>query len=215
MTKSELCARRDGIRIEKGKGRGRIAVNIYCIPCGKCGEIVRKQVYASEKSYLCEYCKKQIEVKKKALEHNALDEVLTKKEQAFKKAVERIKSQVKNFSEYDKAIIAAQKRAESYGSIPEAMVAIELVRLGHQVIPQQKIGKYKVDFVLKDKKMVIEVDGSLYHKDVHKGDREATIQLSLGLDWKMLHIPAELISLDLQKLKTIIDTFCNTGEKKQ
>lgn len=95
------------------------------------------------------------------------------------------------------------------------MVAIELVRLGHRVIPQQKIGKYRVDFLLKDVKMVIEVDGDLYHKDQFKGDREATIQFSLGMDWKIVHVPAELISKDIRKLKKIIETFkdCNTGEK--
>lgn len=213
MTKSELCAARDGIRIEQGPGRGT-TVNIYCVPCAKCGGIVRTQIYTGEKLYYCEYCKKQISNKEKTLEKNILDEMISEKERHFEKAVERIKKQVKNFNSYDKAINLAKRRAECYGSIPEAMVAIELVRLGHQVIPQQKIGKYRPDFILKDIKMVIEVDGGLYHKDIFQGDREATIQILLGLDWKIIHIPAELISKDIQKLKTVIETFCNTGEKK-
>jgi very-short-patch-repair endonuclease len=214
MIKSELYAIRDGIKIEEGKARGGLTVNIYCIPCEKCGGIIKKQVYNGEKIYLCEYCKKQIVNKKKALEKSLLDDVVTKKEQAFKKAVERIKLQVNNFSDYEKAISLAKRRTEFYGSIPEAMVAIELVRLGHQVIPQQKIGRYKVDFVLKDKKMVIEVDGGLYHKNIHNDDREAVIQLSLGFDWKIIHVPAELIAKDIQKLKIVIDKSCNTGAKK-
>ena len=50
----------------------------------------------------------------------------------------------------------------------------------------------------------IEVDGSVYHKDSYKGDREAIIQLALGLDWKIIHIPAEYIAKDIQKVEQII-----------
>ena len=84
------------------------------------------------------------------------------------------------------------------------MVAIELIRIGYSIIPQQKIKKYKVDFAIPKEKIVIEVDGSIYHKDVYKGYREAIIQLSLGLDWKIIHVPAEYISKDIQKLEQII-----------
>lgn len=35
MTKSELCAKQGNIRIEKGRANQN--VNIYCIPCDKCG----------------------------------------------------------------------------------------------------------------------------------------------------------------------------------
>lgn len=215
MTKSELCAKQDNIKIEKGRGRGGIEVNVYCIPCDKCGEIIKLMTYGSDKTYLCEYCRKQIVRKKKILEQNELDKVLTRKEQQFAKAIGKIKAQVKNFSIYNNAINLARRRVESYGSIPEAMVAIELVKLGYQVIPQQKIGKYRVDFVLKDKKVVVEVDGSIYHRDIFKGDREAIIQLSLGMDWVIVHIPAEGIEKNIQKVKKIIDVNCNTRGKNK
>ena len=109
-----------------------------------------------------------------------------------------------NFQDYTRAISIATKASEKYGSVPEVMVAIELIRIGYSIIPQQKIKKYKVDFAIPKEKIVIEVDGSIYHKDVYKGDREAIIQLSLGLDWKIIHVPAEYISKDIQKLEQII-----------
>lgn len=214
MTKSELCAIQDNLKIEKIKARGGFEVNLYCIPCSKCGSIVKKQMYDSNKIYLCEYCKKQIARKKRQLEQDALDQVRTKKEQAFDKAVNRIRAQVKNFSRYEKAVSLAETRAESYGSIPEAMIAIELLRLGYKVIPQQKIGPYRVDFVLKDKKIVLEVDGKIFHKDKFGGDREAIIQLALGMDWQIIHIPAEMIERDIQKLKKCIESICNMRGKK-
>lgn len=214
MTKSELCAIQDNLKIEKIKARGGIEVNLYCIPCDKCGRIVKKQIYDSDKIYLCEHCKKQIKKKRKLLEEEALNAVRTKKEQAFDKAVNKIKTQVKNFNQYEKAISLAETRAELYGSIPEAMVAIELLRLGHRVIPQQKIGPYRVDFVLKDSKIVLEIDGKIFHQKKFGGNREAQIQLALGMDWEIIHIPAELIERDIQKLKKCIDSICNIRGKK-
>jgi very-short-patch-repair endonuclease len=56
-----------------------------------------------------------------------------------------------------------------------------------------------VDFYLPDQKIVVEVDGSLYHQKP-RDNREATIQLSLGLDARIVHIPAELIAKDIHKL---------------
>ena len=45
----------------------------------------------------------------------------------------------------------------------------------------------------------------MYHKDSYKGDREAIIQLALGLDWKIIHIPAEYIAKDIQNVEQIIE----------
>ncbi len=61
--------------------------------------------------------------------------------------------------------------------------------------------------------MIIEVDGQLFHKNIYKSDREAEIQLKIGLDWKIVHIPAELISKDIQKLNKVIQQSCNIREK--
>ena len=190
--------------------RGSKGAVIYKIPCEKCGKILLKKQYSRARTYLCEYCRGLIKNKKKALlskELNEYDGVKTNKEKSFDKAVDKIKKQVKDFSLYNKPIQIAYTRCERYGSIPEAMVAIELLKLGYSIIPQQKVTKYKVDFAIPKQKIVIEVDGSLYHKERYGGGREATIQLALGMDWRIIHIPAELIAEDIQKLKTIIDTF--------
>ena len=54
---------------------------------------------------------------------------------------------------------------------------------------------------------MIEVDGALFHQKPSKDDREAKIQLSLGVQWRILHIPAELIAKDIKKLKACIDAI--------
>lgn len=119
----------------------------------------------------------------------------------YEKAIEEIAKQVP-VEDYIRAISIAKKRMYDYGSIPEAMVAIELVKYGCRVIPQQQVLNYHVDFLLPDEKIVIEVDGDLYHQ---KGtDREAKIQLALGVEWEIIHLPAEAIRKNIKAVDKCI-----------
>lgn len=187
----------DGIRIEQQKRM------VYFIPCEICGKEIKKTQYVRHFNYLCDYCNGLAKKKKKVeLNQNAK----TKAEERFEKAILEIKKQITCLEDYEKSIEIAKTRLEKYGSIPEAMVAIELIHLKQKIIPQQKIGKYKVDFVIPNKKMIIEVDGSVFHSK-QNSEREATIQLSIGVDWKIIHIPAELIRKDIKRLDTIINSF--------
>lgn len=188
------------------KARGKIGNFVYKIPCQKCGNVFTKQVYRKDVYNLCDFCKNEVNKKIKVLEIPNIDSVKTKDEIRFSKAVDEIKTQVKDFEKYQKAIEIAKRRKEKYGSVPEAMVAIELLKLGYKIIPQQKIQKYKPDFVIPKEKIVIEVDGQTFHSKENL-EREMILQMSLGFDWTIIHIPAEKIRKDIQKVKRIIDAF--------
>lgn len=177
---------------------------IYLVPCEVCGTKLRHRQYSRKRTYVCDYCKGVIKKKEKILlEH--LEGIETQAEKRFAKAVENIRKQVKDFGKYERAIELAKTRVERYGSVPEAMVAIELLKNKYRIIPQQKVGKYKVDFALPDQKKVIEVDGELYHKNNRNSKREGEVQIALGFSWKIIHIPAELISKDITRLVKIIN----------
>ncbi len=140
--------------------------------------------------------------------------IKTPKEQTFDKAVAKLYKQVKNFDSYKEAIEIAKKRTERYDSIPEVLVAIELIELGYSIIPQQKVGRYRVDFAIPAEKLIIEVDGGLYHPNGPKAGRDGDIQLSLGLDWKILHIPADWISNHIKMLKKVIIAGTSDNREK-
>ncbi len=91
MSKSEICAKRDGIEFKDFYSPIRGNYRRYYIPCEKCGDIIERAIYASDKNYLCEYCKLNLKRKKKIIEQSNLDKIRTKKEQAFDKAVLKIK----------------------------------------------------------------------------------------------------------------------------
>lgn len=192
----------DGIKYYFDKtigARGRMGALVYIVKCSQCGAEMKSLTYGPNKKYVCPDCQYKRKVKHREVEADLLDCLTTKSDRRFAKAVEEMRKQTKNFEQYSKAIRLAQTAAERYGSVPEAMVAIELLQLGYRVIPQQKIGKYHVDFYLPDEKIVVEVDGSIYHQK-QRDNREATIQLSLGMDARIIHLPAELIAKDIHKL---------------
>lgn len=202
MSVSSEDAKRDNIRttLEGGEFRKYIA---YHIVCEACGNEYTKRRYNSNDEHLCDKCRYMKNKKIKIKEQEDVSDVRTKNEIKFDKAIEEMKKQVKWNSHYDHCANIAKKRVEYYGSVPEMMVAIQLLYLGYVITPQQKIGRYRVDFLIESIKTVIEIDGAIFHAK-QKTNREAVIQLSLGLDWKILHIPAELIAQDILKLETIL-----------
>ena len=201
-SKSDMYAERDGIAVEMERGARRTR-KVYHIPCAKCGRITDRYVYNGDKAYYCDICKNDLVKKQKTLEHELLDEILSKGEQRFLKAKDKLLKQVKKPEAYANAIRIAETRANFYGSVPEAMVAIELIKLGYAIIPQQGIGRYKVDFAIPNEKLIIEVDGGLYHSDTNP-DRDNYIKLCLGLDWEIVHIPAEWVSKDIRRLNRVM-----------
>ncbi len=176
----------DGIEIIETKS-GRVAYSVKCEGCGR--KMIRYQ-YSRKMTFLCDYCKKRHAEKIKALFPN----VETKYDKRFNTAVKNIQKQVKNFDEYNKAIKLAKTRSYKYASVPEAMTAIELLKNNYKIIPQQNIDRYKVDFVLKDEKIVLEIDGSLYHSNSKRENlRDIVIQQKLGYQWTIIHIPSDIV----------------------
>lgn len=107
-----------------------------------------------------------------------------------------------------------RKATFKYGSVPEAMFAIELVRNGYRIIPQQKVGNYHVDFALPNEKLLLEVDGSIYHANTQRElEREASINYKIGLEWRFIHIPAESISKDVRKVVRLLKKKGDAGDK--
>lgn len=207
MTGKEM-AKADGIKFFQRTRPNGSHFTEYQIPCPRCGFISRRRQYNREMSLLCDYCKDDVKRRRKALKDSQEGITETKEEKRFRMACEEIKKQVKNFDGYSEAISTARKRLNKYGSIPEAMVAIELLRCGYRIAPQQKIKGYIVDFCLPEEKVVIEVDGQTFHHKLQE-KREETIQDALGRDWRIIHIPAEKIRKRIRKVNRIIKEFKN------
>ncbi|AYB00072.1 DUF559 domain-containing protein [Lachnoanaerobaculum umeaense] len=188
-------------------GRDAFGRKMYKIPCTVCGKPVFKRSFSIKRAYKCDYCKLVEKEKWKSLERELAERLLdelnpqTEAEKRFDKAVQKMFVKRKDIEKYSRAIKAAKTRCELYDSIPEIFVAIELLHQGYRIIPQQKLANYRLDFVIPDIKIVIEVDGKIFHNN---RDRETVkdfvIKNNLGQDWKVLHITTDYIMKDMVRV---------------
>lgn len=194
--------------------RGHIGSYVYEIPCEMCGNMTKQINYSRGNVYMCPDCRNLLRKKRKLAEIQEYLQIITKEEKRFDKALLEIENQVKDLRRYERAIKIAKKAITKYSSIPEVMVAIELIKLGYSIIPQQKVTRYRVDFAIPKEKIVIEIDGGIFHKNKSVAlDREIIIQAALGMDWIIIHIPAEAIRNNIRKMKVIIDKFTKLHRK--
>lgn len=207
---SKLEAQADGIPyriVRYEKTRGKSVETIYEIPCEQCGRTIESRIYSRGRSFVCQFCKTGIkEFQKEQKQIDIYGHIPTKHEKRFTAACDELRQAVgPKFQKYEKAIRAAKTRSDKYGSIPEVMAAIELLKCGYKIIPQQKIGNRRVDFCIPDQKLIIEIDGEAYHKDrIKQLERDGEIQFTIGLEWKIIHVPAELMRESIWKLSPFI-----------
>lgn len=179
----------------------------YEITCSVCGtEKIRSRSYSRQKKYTCHDCKCIRDGIKN-------EDTAMRKEIKFAKAIDNIEATVGDLEPYRDAIEKVKKSLHHtswFRSTEEIMVAIELLKNGVKAIHQQKIGKYKVDFVLPDYKVLLEIDGKPFHNSdtrAAEGMRDGSIILTMGLDWEMVRIDTGRINKDITKLLPSIQTI--------
>jgi very-short-patch-repair endonuclease len=187
----------DGIKIEEGK-----RCNKYIVPCHKCGGEVISYNYLRGRKYTCNMCK----LKQKTTEEKTRTKIQkTKKERKLNEAIRRI-SNITNIGKYDDAIEKVKSKLDRRGwfdSTEEIMVALELIRKKVKARHQVKLGRYRADFVLPNEKIVLEVDGVLFHDERTTGKeqlRDSLICLALGAEWEVIRISDVYINENITKL---------------
>lgn len=169
----------------------------YIYKCASCGRPTQLFVLRLDKPVYCNICrtnaKKRLEAAQKEAERRELELNSLNTDDANRKArFQKAAAIMQKLGGYDKAIKKAETAYNKFDSVPEAIAAIILLNAGYRVIAQQQLAKYKVDFLLPDYKLAIEVDGSLYHNDNEKlAIRDMFIKYMLGDEWEIIHVPAE------------------------
>ncbi len=78
---------------------------------------------------------------------------------------------------------------DTFSSKPELIVAIQLEHRRVNYETQKNIAGKRVDFYLPEIKIVLEIDGELYHTDENKTFlRDRAIMHELGEEWEIVHI---------------------------
>ena len=192
-------AKEDGVPTIQRPGYG---IPTYYPPCYLCRQPVKSANYIRGRQYLCTVCRQEINVFEKSEKKFAATE---QKERKLERAVKRI-AKVTDIRRYDAAIDYVRKNiccAGWFQSTEEIMTAMELYRRGVKFHHQVKVFDYYIDFVLDDMKVLLEIDGSIYHgKDRASKEekRDNVLQWRFGSEWQIIHISTDYINMNVTKL---------------
>lgn len=189
----------DGISVIKLKSGD----SMYCVKCHICGDTIKSLNYRRGVQYTCKKCKLEQSLADK--EHR---EIVSweGKERKFQNAVKRIEDVRPGLKEYQRAIDIIHGKLHRDGwfqSTEEILVAIELVKNKVKARHQVKLGRYRADFVLPEEKVVLEVDGVLFHaqEDPNKRQmRDNLITLALGANWEIVHVTDQMVNENITRL---------------
>lgn len=207
-----------GIIVEEHRLRGGTAP-AYLIPCSRCKRYITRAKVDFKRTYVCDVCKQN---ERNRMKRQLADKIPRPVYQAeipnpdkhtkrFLKAKEAILKYGYRKADYSRALDLIEKRRYEMDSIPEAMVAIQLLQDKHKVVSHPKVGGYKPDFAITDWKCIVEVDGGLYHADIDKQERrDYALRYSMGDEWAIVHIPAEYIRKNIWRLNYLIKTAIKT-----
>ena len=197
----------DHIRIQH-----RGSQKFYHPLCQYCGCEVKSPFYDREKRYTCNTCKMMTDIESKAEETNE------KKDKRFEAAIIRISGYTKDMGQYEKAVNTVKKvlyRQGWFGSTEEVMVAIELIKNGYRINHQVPIKRYKLDFVLQDQKLILEIDGPWHTEKtkVKEQLRDDIAIASFGPDWEVLRISTDDINTNIRRLTKAIESVVERRKK--
>ena len=195
-------AKKDGIKIVQGAGNK--TYTIYFPKCHICGEEVKSMNYKSNMKYTCQRCKllNYMADKQQRIESNK-----DKKERKLNNAIIKIEKQVgPKIKDYNKAIEIVKQNLHQdkwFDSTEEIMTALELIRRKIQFKHQVPFGIYRADFVLPEEKIVLEIDGTIFHTEKTRekeNTRDSLIIFNLGPEWEVVRITDELINQNIRRL---------------
>lgn len=152
----------------------------------------------------CNECQKYVEE-----EHNknVQDYLRCKTLLMYENALNKMEKQKINMHYYYEACQVVKEKAlkecNTFDSAEEIMVCIELINNEIKVKPQVKFGKYKVDLMLSDLKIILEIDGALHNNSknmLRDAKRDIEILNELGNGWEIIRIRTSQIEKRLMYL---------------
>nr|DAK40788.1 MAG TPA: Very-short-patch-repair endonuclease [Caudoviricetes sp.] len=190
----------DGIPIKSSAGH--FSQGGYYPPCHYCGQPVYSWAYQRGVKYTCPECRETvIRLKREDTTEIATNDKLKRLNHAIKRV-----SAITDIKLYEKAIAFIRNHIDRPGwfqSTEEIMVAMELIRCHVKAHHQVKVYEYRVDFVLEDMKVILEIDGPIYHgkdKERYQQIRDDAIQRKFGEGWEVIRIKTDCINMNITKL---------------
>lgn len=174
----------------------------HYFPCWECGVPVPTVMSSPRARLYCPDCNTEYEESKK---ETLKQYILLKTQVAFERALRILEKQRATLYEYkdesELVLELALNDPEKFNSSHEMIAAMELLRNRIKTKTQQKILNHRVDFVLPDLKVVLEIDGYMHDfSKVKDSKRDVKVLSELGNGWEVVRIPTKYVEENVKQL---------------
>lgn len=144
--------------------------------------------------------------------------VRLKKELMFERAIRVLEKQNIDIYQFREAAFAvlgfARENPNKFSSAYEMIAAMVLINNRIKVKTQFKVAEYRVDFLLPELKVALEIDGGMHEYKLYKdNERDIKIRSVLGNEWEIVRIKAEYIEENAKRLVDAIKAIRNEKKK--
>lgn len=187
------------------------------VRCWQCGEFITKDVSelakgSSKGRLFCPECKNLFE---KTREDTKQEYIRLKTLVTLERAMRIIEKQARlnvntddYFEPFEVVSEFLKKDSTKFESAHEIVACMELLRNEVHVKAQQSVGRKRIDFILPDLKVALEIDGGLHKFQIGKdSQRDIYVLNELNKNekgWEIVRIPTSMIEKDITKLMPAI-----------
>ena len=170
--------------------------------CWKCGKEIPQDEYDGQTRRFCEKCYGEYSEEYKPV---ITQYAILKNRVMFERAMRIMEKACADMTKYKKFANAVMKHSrdnpEQYLSADEMIAAIVLLEAGWDFQMNYKVGQYKVDIIIPEKHVCLEIDGERHtHSTAADGKRDVEIRSKLGKEWEIVRIPTKYIEEQPEKL---------------
>jgi len=183
--------------------------------CWRCGKEI--EVYCTKPRVYCPECREEHEKEKKDNTKKYLRlKTIIMHERALTKLEEAYTNMEVLHEASDVVLDAAIKKPSKFQSSHEMMAAIILIANCIHIKTQQNIAHHRVDFVLPEKKVVLEIDGHMHkYSRVKDAKRDKEVRAELGADWEVVRITTRYLEEKPETLPKAITVLKKARQKER
>ncbi|HFQ6077827.1 TPA: endonuclease domain-containing protein [Listeria monocytogenes] len=183
------------------------------VRCWECGQYISQEASVHFRDLsggrnLCVECqhkyRQKIEEKKKEYIAHKIEATLERAIHLIEKQEQCSMKMEEYLDPYNTVAQFYRNDSSKFDSAHEVMACIELLRSQIKVKTQQRIGRKRVDFILPDMKVVLEIDGGHHRFRIGKdSERDVFILNTLNKSehgWEIIRIPTRFIEQNIRRL---------------
>lgn len=187
--------------------------------CWKCGEPIPHDDFSGQTRRFCEKCYEEYAEEYEPIK---VQYAILRNRIIFERAMrimERAKADMTRCQKYANAVMKhSRDNPEQYRSADEMIAAIILLAEGHEIQMNTPVGHYRVDLLIPDMKIALEVDGDRHkYTKGYEGKRDTEIRAKLGKAWEIVRLPVKYIEEQPEKIpeaiKALYDNMKRIREK--